>query len=217
MAKNRFKNAVTALKYLTPIFLLGALVYFSIEIKPLDEVKKNREQKKFKPDEYARDFWDNRLMKHLDQAAAADKLLGLMENDMAAALRDHGRTVGISNVHYYFLAGQGKVLSVNDESAAISIRKPSDIAEIEIATDFIFGHAVRNGTGLIDVSDFSNSQDFNNISEEINTIITKDVLPDFREKIQPGMTVHFTGAAKVPDDETEIVPLRVIPVKLEVE
>jgi len=181
MAKNRFKNAVTALKYLTPIFLLGALVYFSIEIKPLDEVKKNREQK------------------------------------MAAALRDHGRTVGISNVHYYFLAGQGKVLSVNDESAAISIRKPSDIAEIEIATDFIFGHAVRNGTGLIDVSDFSNSQDFNNISEEINTIITKDVLPDFREKIQPGMTVHFTGAAKVPDDETEIVPLRVIPVKLEVE
>ena len=56
-----------------------------------------------------------------------------------------------------------------------------------IATEFIFGNAVRDATGLININEFKNTMDFNNVSAELNRIIREKVLPQFKPVIKREM------------------------------
>lgn len=84
-------------------------------------------------------------------------------------------------------------------------------ADVVLESGNIFGNAARDGTGLVDVNRFANSQDFNAISSEINRRIEERVLPALREQAVVGATVRFVGCAEVVSEETDLRPLRVVP------
>jgi predicted lipoprotein len=42
---------------------------------------------------------------------------------------------------------------------------------LEIDTKFIFGNAIRDASGLVKLTDFKTTAEFNKISESLNTII----------------------------------------------
>ena len=75
----------------------------------------------------------------------------------------------------------------------------------------LFGNTVRDGTGLLDVNEFQNTQDFNAISTELNRRIEADVLPTLREIATSGTEIEFSGCAQVSDESTDLNPLRVVP------
>ncbi len=56
------------------------------------------------------------------------------------------------------------VLSVNENNVMLLVG--DQIVEIE--TEFIFGNAVRDASGLIKINDYDKTSDFNLISETIN-------------------------------------------------
>lgn len=80
-----------------------------------------------------------------------------------------------------------------------------------------FGNAVRDGTGLLNASDYSNLQDFNNISAELNKLVGARVLLKLRADEYIGATVKFVGCAEIDDETTDLHPLQVVPVQAEVE
>jgi predicted lipoprotein len=80
----------------------------------------------------------------------------------------------------------------------------------------LFGNTVRDGTGLLNVNDFPNSQDFNAISEALNHLVETRVQPKLREQAKVGSVVAFAGCAEVNDGSTDLRPLRVVPVSVEV-
>ena len=75
----------------------------------------------------------------------------------------------------------------------------------------MFGNAIRDGCGLLDVSDFPNSRDFNAISSEINQRVEERVLPVLKENGTVDGEIEFVGCAEVTDPKTDIRPLRVVP------
>ena len=79
----------------------------------------------------------------------------------------------------------------------------------------VVGNAVRDSTGLIDVSQFANSQDFNNLSADLNRRVETLVIAPARERLQVGARVAFVGCARVSDDG-DFDPLGLIPVHLDV-
>lgn len=213
---------------------LALVVGSSLEFRRLDEKRAEDRATRFSPAEYARDFWDNRLHAVLDSPRPADELVRLFNTDMRAAIAK-GRTLGQSRVHAYLLQGTGRIVAVEREGLLVSVLPDDPNPQVLIRTGaFISGNAVRDASGLIDVSAFSDTMRFNRISTEINRIVVQEVIsPNLDLGPQVGMSVRFIGAAEVAEDDTERTPfggrmqrdgsegswhlLRVVPIRLEVE
>ena len=92
----------------------------------------------------------------------------------------------------------------------------SSKSDVILVTANVFGNAIRNATGLLDVNQFANSQDFNNLSHELNMLAESKVLSPFREAVSLGAKVEFIGCAEIEDEDRDLDPLKIVPVLLEI-
>lgn len=171
----------------------------------------------FNADRFAETFWSNTLLRSPGQAVNADTLLAAIRVDPAAARKKFSRSVGLSDAYFYFLSGTGRVLSVSDGEISLAVTDSATNAEIILATGPLFGNAIRDGTGLINVNDYANSQDFNDIAAALNRIVETRVLPDLRTQAAVAKRIHFAGCVEVDDESADLHPLRVVPVQAEVQ
>jgi len=180
------------------------LIYHSLEFQNLEEHRAQARAQQFNAADYARDLWDSRLPGILDQAMDAQSLIELFNTDMPAAIKQ-GRTLGESRVHAYLMKGQGRIVGKHRKGFLLSVADPGDRAEILLRTgSFISGNAVRDASGLVDVSAFDDTMKFNRISFEINKILVQAVIEPFIEQTpKAGQVVTFVGAAEVAEDATE--------------
>jgi predicted lipoprotein len=209
-------------KYAISAATIVFLTYHSIYFKNLEDVKQQRRREAFNAAEYARDFWDNQLISVLDSAVDVNELIKLFNTDMNEAIKRYGKAPGVSRVYAYLIKGNGKILSIVEDFLEVSIRKPQTNPDVKILTGFyIPGNAVRDASGLVDVSEFSDTMKFNEISSEINKIIVKEVIrPFLNKKLQVGSTIRFFGATQVSQEAIEakrILLVNVVPIRLELE
>ena len=202
--------------------IIAFLVYNSIYFENLEDIKQQQRRETFNAAEYARDFWDNQLFSVLDQAVDVKELIELFNTNMNEAIKRYGKAPGVSRIYAYLINGNGTILTIAEDFLEISIREPQINPDIKITTGFyIPGNAVRDASGLIDVSEFSDTMKFNEISGEINKIVVKEVIRPFLDKKpQVGKTIRFLGATQVAQDATEgkkFQVVEVVPIRLDLE
>lgn len=192
-------------KYAAAAAIIAFLVYHSIYFENLEDVKEQRRSGMFNAAEYARDFWDNQLFSVLDKAVDAKELIELFNTNMNEAIRRYGKAPGVSRIYAYLIRGNGKILTIAEDYLEVSVKEPQINPDIKIMSGFyIPGNAVRDASGLIDVSNFSDTMKFNEISGEINKIVVKEVIRPFLGKNpKVGETIGFFGATQVAQDATE--------------
>jgi predicted lipoprotein len=189
-----------------------ALYFFPLfHIVPLNQTEQRAADAAFDPVAFVDRFWTERLIPGATRAVDAGELVAAVARDRQSARRTHGRSVGLGGVYYYFVAGTGRVVSIEKDSVGLSLRDDQPEVHVSLATGNIFGNVVRDGTGLLDVNDFANSQDFNALSSELNRRIEKQVLPALRKRAAVGVQVQFVGCTEIIDEETDLLPLRVVP------
>ena len=184
-------------------------------VVPLERAAKEKAAATFDPKAFAEKFWNEQLLTSLDKAVKAEVLLPAIQSNIAEAKRKYSRSVGVSESYTYYIAGAGRVLAVSDDEVSLAVTEGGTNAEVSLQTGLLFSNAVRDGTGLLSVNDYPNSQDFNAISESLNRIIEERVLPKLRETAKVGSIISFVGCAEVNDESTDLKPLKVIPVKAE--
>jgi hypothetical protein len=196
------------IKYIAGIVIAVLLVYNSVYFKKLSEV--NAEAKQFDAAAYARQMVGGLLT---DTAAGVniDSLISLVKTDQQKSFEQYGHALAIGSTRYFLIKGQGVVKTVNREETELITEAKN---ELRIATEFVFGNAIRDASGKVKLNDFTNTTDLNNISSEANKIIRAEVLPSFKLKVQPGDTVAFTGAIELNQAHTDVVNIEVIPVRL---
>jgi predicted lipoprotein len=182
---------------------------------PLERARHERAATTFDPARFAEQFWNERLLKSLDQAANANVLIPAIQDDPAAARKKFSRQLGISESYFYFVAGRGRVISVTNDEVALVVTEGATQPEIVLPTGLLFGNAVRDATGLLNVNDYPNSQDFNDISQALNHLVETRVLPALREQAKVGATVRFVGCAEISDESSDLKPLHIVPVQVE--
>ena len=192
-------------KYTVAAAIIALVLYHGVYFENLEEVKQQQRREAFNAAEYARDFWDNQLFVVLDKTLDVKELIELFNTNMAEAVKKYGKAPGVSRVYAYLLKGEGKILTTGQNGLEVSVREPQTNPDVFIATGFyITGNAVRDASGLIDVSEFSDTMKFNEIGGEINKIVVKEVIRPFLDKDPAaGKTVRFFGAAQVAQDATE--------------
>jgi predicted lipoprotein len=193
----------------------AALTYFLplFHVVPLSQ---SGQRADFEPAAFVDRFWTEELIPGAALAVDATELVAALREDRQSARETHGRSVGLGGVYYYFVAGSGRVVSVEKDSVGLALRDGQDQVEVLLEAGNIFGNAVRDGTGLLDANDFPNSQDFNALSSEINRRIEEQVLPVLRT-VAVGASIRFVGCAEIMDEETDLHPLRVVPFMAEVQ
>ena len=186
-------------------------------VVPLKQATAEKIAAPFNATQFAETFWTNQLLAALDKTVKADVLLPAIQADAAATKKKFSRSVGLSEGYFYFVSGSGKIISVSDDEVLIEVTGVSTNAEISLQTGLIFGNTLRDGTGLLNASDYPNSQDFNDISAALNRIVETRVLPKLRESAKVGAKISFVGCAEVADEATDLKPLKLIPIQTEVQ
>ena len=197
-------------KYLSYTVGILFILYNSVYFRPLDEVRAEVAETVFNAKDYAKDFWQNKLLPNLDRAIDIDTLLAMLDEMPELAYDEYSNALGIGNIRFFLVSGAGQMLEVNEDHVLL---ESSKVSRLKIATDYIFGNAIRDASGQIDINEFVNTMDFNNVSAEINEIVAQSVLPDFKQGTKTGDTVVFHGAIELnrthpTPDQLEIVPIR---------
>jgi predicted lipoprotein len=86
--------------------------------------------------------------------------------------------------------------------------------QTRVATAFIFGNAIRDGSGAVNIDEFLNMTDFNNVSIEINNLVKNNLVPVLNKNAKPGMKLQFAGAFEIKEDDIDVQSIRVIPVSV---
>ena len=201
------------------LILFGALCKFLplFHIVPLKRAESEKDAGVFNAAKFADNFWSEKLLKSFDHAVDAKELLATIRANPGDAQRKYARSLSLGGGYFYYLRGEGRVLATNDGSLSLAINTGSTNAEVDLQTGLIFGNAVRDGTGLLNASDYPNLQDFNSISAELNKLIESRVLPKLRAQAKIGSMINFIGCAEVDDETTDLNPLQVVPVQAQIE
>ena len=99
---------------------------------------------------------------------------------------------------YYFVRGSGRVIARDRNYLNVAL-DGAESAVVAIRIGPVFGNAVRDGSGVLDVNSFPGLQEFNALAAELNALVEKQVLPALREKANVGTVVHFAGCAEAPE------------------
>jgi predicted lipoprotein len=186
-------------------------------VVPLKTASAEKAAATFNATQFAETFWQAKLLSSFDKSVKAEVLLPAIQADAAAAKKKFSRSVGLSEAYFYFVSGSGRVVAVSDDEVSLVVTDGSTNAEVSLQTGLIFGNALRDGTGLLNASDYPNSQDFNDISAALNHIVETQVLPKLREQAKVGARISFAGCVEVDDESTDLKPLKVIPIQTRAE
>jgi len=200
------------IKYIISLIVIVVVAYNSVYFKKLDEVKASKAATEFNAAKYAQTFWSNKLIPNLNKAIDLNQLTALLSNDAEKTFNTYSHALGIGNLRYFLVKGKGTITSINEDDIAVSL--DSSKQSITVATEYIFGNAVRDATGLININEFNNTMDFNNISAELNKIIREKVLPPFKQQAKKGDRIAFTGAIELNKEHLDLSNIEVMPVRI---
>jgi predicted lipoprotein len=198
-------------KYSLIVFAVLALIFFSLKIENLEKHKAANPEETFDPNVYAQNFWDEKIPQAGNSAVEVSEFLSLLYTTPDEAFSKYGHVLGISKTFYFMLRGKGVIESVEEEFLTVRTEKNELFL---IATDFIFGNAVRDGSGLVSINEFLNMTDFNNVSVAINKLVKKNVVSKLKKTALPGMIIEFVGATEINEDEINTQDIRIIPVSV---
>lgn len=199
------------LKYVIGSILLLIVAYNSVYFKKLDEVKAAA-GKKFDAAAFAKTFLANQLSPKLSSAPTVNTLIEMLSTDKVKTFDTYSHATAIGNVRYFLVKGEGIITAINENDMTVQ----AGLESLTIATEFIYGNALRDASGLFDITAFTNTADINNVSSELNKIIRNEVATPFRTKAKVGDKIQFSGAIELNKERLNLKNIEVIPASIQI-
>ncbi|WP_347838420.1 DUF2291 family protein [uncultured Draconibacterium sp.] len=197
-------------KYILGIVLALVVVYLSFDVQNLQEYQAANLKTEFNAADYALKVWTEKLPEVSKNTPEVNNLLEQLNADPEKAFAQFGRKLGIAKTHYFMLQGTGIIVEISNEYIDV-VTGLNDT--VQIATAFIFGNAVRDGSGQVEINDFVNMTDFNNVSIELNKLVRSKIISRLTKSAAIGKKIEFAGVAELKIDEEIPAQIKVIPVK----
>ena len=216
MQKSNMRR-IKLIKYILTIALIVFVAYNSVYFRKLDEVKASSPSKSFNPKSFASDFYKNKLLPRADSAVDLNVLISILKTQPDEAFKKYSNALAIGNIRYFLVKGEGIIHSKSDDAVIVKLKGDRGETNVNIAIEFVYGNAIRDASGLMNLNDFSNTAEFNSISESINEIIRKEVLPSFVRDADVGSDVKFTGAIEINRKYVDISLIEILPIDLSIQ
>ena len=203
------------IKYLLLIVAIGLVAYKSVYVKKLSTIKVVTNEK-FDAVSFSKNLWEEKLPAKLDSAVELVTFIKTALANPADAFSKYTNALGIGNYRYALVKTEGTVTDVNEDDITLQIKMGDSLMTAKLATEFIYGNAIRDASGLVDVKNFPNTMDLNNISEELNKMVRKTILPPFKTAVKKGDKLIVTGAIEIHKEHIKWDELEIIPVQLQI-
>lgn len=188
-------------------------------IRPIDDSKSGSGEVT-SPVAYVDSIWSAKLLPAISSSAVnARELLDSLRQSQATARTKYAHQQP-NSAAYWIVKGTGRVVQVDRHSrvglllVAVASHDGRPDVSIQIGP-IVRGTSLRDATGLINFSDFTNQLQYADVGNEINDRILKTVLAPLLHQSLQGRTITFTGAAPADDGTPPVHDL--MPVSLTVE
>jgi predicted lipoprotein len=198
------------MKYILGTVLTLILGYFSVNIKPLDEVVKSR--KAFDAKSYATQFLEKTLVAEYPNAISIKSLVAQINSDKNKTFDQYAHGNAIGNIKYFLVKGKGKVTKVQDDQIIIQ----DSTINYAIETEYIYGAAIRDASGAFDMKEFTNFGEINSLTSEINSSIRKNVVQKLKKEVKEGTTIEFIGALELNQQYPHLDNIKVEPIQVKI-
>src|SRR6187455_1015779 len=203
------------IKYLLLIVVIGLVAYKSVYVKKLSGMKVATDEK-FDAVAFSKKLWEERLPAKISSAVDLFTFIKAVQANPGDAFSKYSNALGIGNYRYALIKTEGVVTTINEDDITLEVKLNDSLMTTKLATEFIYGNAIRDASGLVDVKDFPNTMDLNNISEELNKMVRKTVLPLFKAAVKKGDKVIVTGSIEIHKEHIKWNELEIIPVQLQI-
>jgi len=204
------------IKYILILLVIALVGYKSVYFKKLSEVNKATPET-FDAVAFSKKLWDEQLPKRLDSAVVFDTLLRAFTVNPENAFAQYSNAIGIGNYGYCLLKVVGLVSEINEDDIILQVEFSNDnVDSWTLATEYVYGNAIRDASGLLDIKDFSNTNDLNIVSGELNKMVRTTVLPAFKKQVKKGNLIEVTGAVEFNKKHINLSQLEIIPVRLKI-
>ena len=202
-------------KYIVILLVIGLVGYKSVYFKKLSELT-NSATEKFDADIYSKKLWDEKLPSKLDSAIELTSLVKLIETNPSDAFSKYSNAMGIGNYRYSLVKVSGTASVINDDDIILQFNHADSLLSIRLATEYVYGNAIRDASGLVDIKDFTNTTNLNNISEELNKTVRTAVLPAFKKQVKQGDKLEVVAAVEFNKEHINFRDLELIPVRVKI-
>ena len=213
--KNSLQKMNRYIKYFLLMVVIGLVAYKSVYIKKLSGMKAATDEK-FDAVTFSKKLWDEKLPAKLSNAVDLATFIRSVQANSEEAFLKHSNVLGIGNYRYALIKTEGRVTDINEDDISLQVKLGDSLMMTKLATEFIYGNAIRDASGLVDVKDFPNTMDLNTISEELNKMVRQMVLPPFKTIVKKGDKIIVTGAIEIKKQNIKWNELEIIPVQLQI-
>jgi len=202
-------------KYILILLLIVLVGYKSVYIKKLSAVK-NTAAGNFDAVAFTQKLWDEKLPPKLDSAIDLKQLISAIKTNPPEAFLRYTNAIGIGNYRYGLVRVTGIASVINDDDIIMEVANADTTLRLRLATEYIYGNAIRDASKLVDIRDFANTADLNNVSEQLNKKVRSSILPPFKKQVKQGDRIEVTGAVEFNKEHIRFNDLELIPVRLNI-
>jgi predicted lipoprotein len=203
------------IKYLLLLIVIALVGYKSVYLKKLSSMGTEGPQK-FDAGAFTTRLWNEKLPTRLDSAIELTTLIVAIQVNPEEGFRKYSNAMAIGNYRYSLVRFSGRAAVINEDDIVMQVNHTDSLLVLHMATEFIYGNAVRDASGLVDIRDFTNAMDLNNISEQLNKKVKTEVLPPFQKQVKAGDSVEVTGAIKFNKAHINFQHLEILPVRVKI-
>lgn len=191
------------------------LAYQSVYFEKLS-TRKASAIDEFDATEFSKKLWDEKMSSKIDSAVRLDVLINSVGKDGETAINKYTNALAIGNYRYALVKLDADVLEVKADEVILGTSHNDSILTVNLATEFIYGNAIRDASGLVQVKDFPNTTHLNGISEGLNKIIRTSVLPTFKSEIKKGDRVNIVAAVELNKEHIHWQGIELLPVRVQI-
>jgi predicted lipoprotein len=203
------------IKYGLLIAVIGLLGYKSLYFEKLS-TRKNTVAAAFDVPVFSKKLWEEKMPVKIDSAIDLSVLIATINKDGEAAINKYTNALAIGNYRYALVKLNATVADVKEDEVVLSVPNDDSTLTVNLATEFIYGNAVRDASGVVAVKDFPNTADLNGISEELNKIIRATVLPSFKATVKKGDKINAVAAMELNKAHIHWQGIELLPLRLQI-
>jgi len=203
------------IKYGLLLVVIALLAYKSVYFEKLSARKSNAAVS-FDAVGFSKKLWQEKMPAKLDSAIDLSQLITVIDKEGETAINKYTNALAIGNYRYALVKLKAIVMDVKEDEVILLIKHNDSLLTVNIATEFIYGNAIRDASGLVQVKDFPNTADLNGISEELNKIVRTTVLPTFKTSVKKGDNLNVVAAVELNKEHIHWSKMELLPVRIQV-
>lgn len=203
------------IKYGLLIAVIALLGYKSVYFEKLS-TRKNNTAAAFDAAGFSKKLWEEKMPAKMDSAVQLTTLIDAINKEGDAAINKYTNSLAIGNYRYALVKLEGTVTGVKEDEVMLSVKQNDSLLTVNLATEFVYGNAIRDASGLVQVREFPNTNDLNSVSEELNKIVRLVVLPSFKASVKKDDKVNIVAALEINKEHIHWQGIELLPVRLQI-